>query len=582
MSAGEPRAQAPTQALGLKSVLRLLVALRFRLASRRLAPRGALLGATFSALLALTLALAAGWGSYRLFAGPLARGGPIWLDFGLALFSFLLGLFWLLWPVVAAQIDEAYELSRYFVYPVRPRTLYLAQTLIALVEPATLLFAAPLVGMVIGLGAARGLPLAPGLLLLLGYTLLCLAGGRLLANLLLGVLSSRRSGELLLGAVLALLLLSFLLPPVDASWLTRRLGGFGANPADLRLLSRATLSMRQTPFGWLAVGLDAVRYGAALSAFVALAKLLALAALCWFFGLRALERFYRGGGARFWQRGRQRGSQAQPTPQAATKPVHAAPPAHTAPTHERDASPRPLRALLAKEVRLLAANPKARLLFFMPFFLLILLKIVGAPSLLAYLLGPSWAASLLTLVALYLLSVLAGQFLVNGLGYEGAGLWQHFLGPQPPWRWLVARNAAQALFATLQLLGVATLIFAGLPGASFKGLLLPLCAFALLLGLALGAGNLLSLLYPKRFTASLARRDRPAAASFLFMLVALGAGSATVYGLRLLAIYSGGDAPILALPVIGIFLYLASLPTALGLQRQRKHQLLEAIARRDA
>lgn len=567
---------APAAALGLGSVVRLLVALRFRLASRRLAPRGAMLGATFSALLALTVALAAGWGSYQLFAGPLARGGPIWLDFGLALFSFLLGLFWLLWPVVAAQIDEAYELSRYFVYPVRPRTLYLAQTIIALVEPATLLFVAPLVGMVVGLGAARGLPLAPGLLLLIGYTLLCLAGGRLLANLLLGVLSSRRSGELLLGAVLALLLLSFLLPPVDASWLTRRLGGFGANPADLRLLSRATLSMRQTPLGWLAVGLDALRQGAALPAFAALAKLLALAVLCWFFGLRALERFYRGGGARFWQRGRQRGSQAQPAPAEAAESVHASP------THERGAAPRPLRALLAKEVRLLAANPKARLLFFMPFFLLILLKIVGAPSLLAYLLGPSWAASLLTIVALYLLSVLAGQFLVNGLGYEGAGLWQHFLGPQPPWRWLVARNAAQTLFATLQLVGVATLIFAGLPGASLEGLLLPLCAFALLLGLALATGNVLSLLYPKRFTASLARRDRPAAASFLFMLLALGAGSAIVYGLRLLAVHSGSDAPLWALPIIGLSAYLASLPLALGLQRQRKHLLLEAIARRDA
>ena len=564
-------AQGPRQALGLKTVLRLLVALRFRLASRRLAPCGAALGAGFSLLLALAVALAASWGSYWLFAGPLARGGTIWIDFGLALFSFLLGLFWLLWPVVAAQIDEAYELSRYFVYPVRPRTLYLAQTIIALVEPATLLFVAPLVGMVVGLGATRNLPLAPGLMLLIGYTLVCLAGGRLLANLLLGVLSSRRSGELLLGAVLALLLLSFLLPPVDASWLTRRLGGFGANPADLRILARATLSMRQTPLGWLAVGLDALGHGAALTALVALAKMLALAVLSWLFGLRALERFYRGGGARFWRRRRQR----PPTPEPPALTV-------TAPTHETGLAPRPLRALLAKEMRLLAANPKARLLFFMPFFLLILLKIVGAPSLLAYLLGPSWAASLLTIVALYLLSVLAGQFLVNGLGYEGAGLWQHFLGPQPPWRWFVARNAAQALFATLQLVGVAILIFAGLPGASFDGLLLPLCAFALLLGLALGAGNLLSLLYPKRFTASLARRDRPAAASFLFMLLALGAGSALVYGLRLLAAHSGSDLPLLALPPIGLSLYLASLPLALGLQRQRKHLLLEAIARRDA
>ena len=565
--------EASRSALRLSVALRLLVGLRVRLASRRLAPTGAVVGTALSLLLALAVALAAGWGNYWLFSGPLARGGPIWLDFGLALFSFLLGLFWLLWPVVAAQIDEAYELSRYFVYPVRPRTLYLAQTLIAVVEPATLLFVAPLCGMIVGLGAARGLSLTSALPLLAAYVALCLAGGRLLANLLLGILSSRRSGELLLGAVLALLLLSFLLPPVDASWLTRRLGGFGANPADLRLLSRATLSMRHTPLGWLAVGLDAATHGALLPALGALTKMSVLAALCWFFGLRALKRFYRGGGARFWQRGRKAATAPRSPAQTSSR---------AAPTTTAAATPTPLSALVRKEVRLLGANPKARLLFFMPLFLLILLKIVGAPPLLAYLLGPTWAASLLTIVALYLLSVLAGQFLVNGLGYEGAGLWQHFLGPQPPWRWLVARNAAQALFATLQLVGVAALIFVGLPGAHVTGILLPLCAFAWLLGLALGAGNLLSMLYPKRFTASLARRDRPATASFLFMLLALSAGGAIVYGLRLLAAHSGSDVPLLALPLLGLLLYLASLPLALGLQRQRKHLLLETIARRDA
>lgn len=329
----------PAAALGLRVALRLLVALRLRLAGRRLAPAGAVVGAGFSGLLALSVALAAGWGSYWLFAGPLARGGAIWLDFGLALFSFLLGLFWLLWPVVAAQIDEAYELSRYFVYPVRPRTLYLAQTIIAFFEPATLLFAAPLVGMTIGLGAARGLPLAPALLLLVGYAFMCLAGGRLLANLLLGVLSSRRSGEFLLGAVMLLLLLSFLLPPVDTSWLTKRLGGFGANPADLRLLLRATLSMRHTPLGWLAVGLDATRRGASLSALVALLEMSGLAVVCWFAGLRALERFYRGGGARFWRRAR-RATQSEPgptSPPSRRPAIDGAPPTPARPAGQRAA-----------------------------------------------------------------------------------------------------------------------------------------------------------------------------------------------------------------------------------------------------
>lgn len=568
-------------------LLALLFGLRLRLASRRLAP-GARVGAALSAAIGLGLASAAAWGTYLLFARVLTVAGPIhlrgdesaefiWLRFGLSLLTFLLGLLWLLWPLIAAQVDEAFELSRFAHYPLRPRRLYLAQTLLSLVEPAALLFYAPLCGLLVAL--APRLPLAPALALCAAYVLMCVTCGRALANAMLSVLTSRRSSELLLSAVLGLLLLSFAMPSVDVSWLSRQLQGLGGG-ADLRLLVRGAASMQITPGGWLATGLVAVMLGRTKLALLMLGLMLGLTALAWPLGLVALKRFYRGGRGLF---GRRRTDASRTdTPANASRAPRAEPDGRSDDRAARDGSwRRPLWVLLRKELALLYANPRTRLLFVVPFFLLILLKIVGGPQLFSHLAGPSWAAWLLAVLAGYLVTMLAAQLFANGLGYEGPALLVTFVAPQPLWLPVVARNLAQALLATLQFTLLTVLTLTALPEATSQGLTLPLTLYPYVLSVALAAGNLLSLRYPRRFSASLRQRDRVPPAAAAWLVLVLGSAGALAALLWRASTALGSALPLLTLPLLGLGVYAATLAPTLRILRRDKGRLLAAIARRE-
>jgi ABC-2 type transport system permease protein len=564
-------------------LLALLFALRLRLTSRRPAP-GARLGAGLSAAVGLGLAVGAAWGTYVLVARLLTPAGPIWLRFGVSLLTFLLGLLWLLWPLIAAQVDEAFELSRFAHFPLRPRRLYLAQTLLSLVEPAALLFYAPLCGLLAAL--APQLPIGQALGLCAAYVLMSVTCGRALANAMLGLLTSRRSSELLLSGVLALLLVSFAMPSVDVSWLSRQLSGLGAG-ADLRLLVRGAASMQITPGGWLATGLIAAMLGRTDLVIAMLGLMLGLSALAWPLGLVALKRFYRGGQGLFGRRANKTKSTSQDTLENTATPNTATPNTATQNTATQNTAThkaswrRPLWVLLRKELTLLYANPRTRLLFVVPFFLLILLKIVGGPQLFAHLAGPAWAAWLLAVLASYLVTMLAAQLFANGLGYEGPALLLALVAPQPLWRGMVARNLAQALLATLQFVGLTLLTLLALPGATAQGLAFPLALYPFILSVALATGNLLSLRYPRRFSASLRQRDRvpPAAAAWLLLVLTLAGAIAAGLWRATLALET--QAPLLVLPLLGLGTYAATLPRALRILARDRGRLLAAIARRE-
>ena len=150
----------------------LILNLRFKLFLRRMTKRGTV-GATISFTLALGLSSGLGIGGYYLFGKiPAIYSNPVWMAFALSLYFFLVGLFWILWPVIAAQIDEAYELSRFFNFPVRPGRLYLIQSALGLFEPSVLFFYPALLGAGLGLASS----LKPGgkitLLLMLAYTIM--------------------------------------------------------------------------------------------------------------------------------------------------------------------------------------------------------------------------------------------------------------------------------------------------------------------------------------------------------------------------------------------------------------------------
>ncbi len=561
---GTDRAQGPS----FLATVGLIVGLRFRLLARRITSAG-WLGGLITGGAMIAVAGGIGAGGYLLFARlAILQHSRIWMAFFLGLYCFLLGVFWVLWPVIAAQVDDAYELGRYLHYPVRPARLYAIQTVAGLAEPSTLFFYPALVGA--GLGLTESL--APGgpatVALMLCFTVMNVCAGRALLNLFLNVMASRRSAEILFSGFLVALGLAALLPPVDTSWLTARLEALGtAAPEDLGAIVQAASGMTDTPPGWLAYGLRASAMGRTGTAIKTALGMLALAGLCWGVGLLLLKRFYRGARPLFRRR-------RPPTPAPTPHPERPGPlgwrlPGLSAPT----------AAVLELELRTLVRSPKGRLLFAMPFFLVILLKLVGAAPLLSHLFGTRWTALLLTALALYVLASLAGQFFANQFGYDGHAVRRLWLHPAPLSAWLTGRNLAHGLFATAQMVTLGGLVYVLLPDPRAAGLLLPLSVFPFGLLLLLGVGNLLSIHHARRFHFDLSRRDRPAAATFVGLALTLGLGTVLTAGLREVALGLGWPEESL-LPLlwaIGIAGYRALRPRAERALAQDREQLIHAV-----
>ncbi len=498
--------------VGFLEAVRRIGGMRLLVFRRRLAGRGRW-GAAVALLFVLSLAAGLGLGSYLLFAK--VRGiveSPVWMAFTLGLFTFLLSLFWVIWPVVAAQVDEAFEMGRLLGYPIRPARLYLIQTAVALIEPSVVFFYPALLGAALGLARS----LQPGALASLGlmvcFALMNVCAGRALLNLFLNLMKSRRSGEWLLLGFMALLLLAVFLPPVDSSWLFGGLAKFGATAEGQAVLAQNARAFGLLPPGWLARGLAAAAAGETGAAVGAACAMLGAAGAAFGLGLLWLLRFYRGG----------RDRRARPREPRETTPPRGL---------RLPGLPDAVSAMFSKDLIMLFGSPKGRMLFAVPFFLLILLRIIGAPDLLRYVWGEAWASLLLSCLCLYVLSVMGGQVLANGFGFDGPALRLAFLFPIAPRHWLVGRNLAQGVFVTAQCGLLAALCYGFLPGARTDGWVLPAAGFSFLLPLMLAAGNRLSCRYPRRFHLNLSRRDRPVPEGFFGMLLALGAGVLAFFAL---------------------------------------------------
>jgi ABC-2 type transport system permease protein len=482
------------------------------------------------------------------------------------LFFFLLGLFWVIWPVIAAQVNEAYELGRFLTYPVRPGRLYLIQFATGLLEPSVLFFYPALLGATLGIAQTHPIGWAGPVLLLFVFTLMNVACGRCLQNLFLNVMTSRRSGEILFLGVLGFLGLSAFLPPVDASWLFERFGQFGTSPEDLAMLAQTARALGNTPFGWPAMGLAAAAAGEIRVVAGTLAFMVLVGAIAWLLGLYFLKRFYKGG----------KGFKLLPTRRRAEGSEPAGIVGWRLPFVSAATS-----VIFAKEIKTLVSNPKARLLFAVPFFLLILLKIIGAPQLFLYLWGDAWASVLLALLSFYVLSVLSGQFFSNGFGYDEQGVRLAYLYPVSLASWLWGRNLAQGLLAVFQFLLLGVLVYLLMPETTFKAVALPLCAFPFGLLVMLGVGNLLSARYPRRYHFSLARRDRPVGAAVVWSLAVLG--TCALVTLALLGI--AGARPtalwlsLLVLPLLGVAIYQILFPVALRWTQAGKERIIAALTR---
>jgi hypothetical protein len=151
--------------------------------------------------------------------------------------------------------------------------------------------------------------------------------------------------------------------------------------------------------------------------------------------------------------------------------------------------------------------------------------------------------------------------------------------PEPPETWLAGRNLAQAALALAQFTGLGLLLFVLMPGAGARAIALPVASFPFGLLVLLGLGNLLGSRHPRRFHMSLARRDRPVGASFVWVLACLGGCTLLVLAMTSLAAGSGAGlwVALAPLPLLGAGIYGLLFPVAARWTRAGRERIIDAI-----
>ncbi len=221
------------------------------------------------------------------------------------------------------------------------------------------------------------------------------------------------------------------------------------------------------------------------------------------------------------------------------------------------------------------------MLFAVPFFLLIILKIVGASQLLLFVWGDSWACILWSMLGAYVLSMIGGQILANGFGYYSHAIRWVFWLPASHRAWIVGRNLAHGLFATVQFAGLGMVLFLFLPDTSSDLLALPVGSFFFGLFCMLCTGNMLSAIHPRRFHFRLARRDRPEPSSFLWMMATLA--FCTIVTMAVVGVFGSNSVltniTLLVLPLLGCFFYRRLLPVMSIMVGKNKEIIIGAITK---
>jgi ABC-2 type transport system permease protein len=486
----------------------LLWKLRLTIGLNRTGKAGRLLalaGFFFSASPAVVLALT----FFRLMRQPAVMQSDTWPDFIVRMLSFITTSVWVTWPLMSAGVDDHSELSRYAHLPISSFRLMAASTVASLFEPRSIVFYAPLAGATLGyifnyrLYFAWMIPVA-----FVTYVAFNAALSRLALHAMLSVLRQQQSAQLLGSGFFIFLLLASLIPPVDTSWLTNlQLAGVAAVPDSL--IENATLALGRFPTGLFAHLLTMSTLNEKLVAvqdWVFLSSLtLVIFAVAYGLLLDFNKRVSRG--------------------VATSEAVKA----HNPFVKSQSI----LSTLVWREARDLFLNPRARLLTAVPFVLGILLKLLSANALIAFLAPDNANAWLLTGLSLYGALVLASTFSQNAFAYDGHGLAALMAAPIELKQVLLAKNLVHALAGLT--LALAVMLFYAL---YFRLGVLVDYAFALLsvltfLPVSLAAGNALSLYFPVKFHANLKRKDRLPFLASMAGIAAASAGTApTAFLLR--------------------------------------------------
>lgn len=538
--------------------LRLLWGLRLTIGLNAQGPRGRWL----SALSFVASSAPAAVGAATLYAvmhHPVIAASDTWPRFVLNLLGFVTSATWAIWPLLSAGVDDHSELSRYAAFPISPFRLMLASTLASLFEPRALVFFGPLAGAAVGYAHVHPLTAAPlAVVLFVASALFNAALARLGLHVALSLLRQPRSAELIGGGFVAFLVAASFIPPIDTSWLTTIGGDVQAVPDAL--IAEAALALGRFPTGFFGHGLAALARGQVVVALADLAGLIELTVVTVVVAYGLLLDFHR------------HATRAGPGQSAAERSGNP-----FARTRSR------FSTLVVKELLDLWHNPRARLLATVPFVLAILLKLLSARALVAYVLERSADAWLLGTLSLYGTVVIASTFSQNTFAYDGHGMTVFLAAPVELKDVLRAKNLVHASVGAALAVLVALFYRVYFGAGTALDLAVTLLAVSAMLPVLLTAGNFLSLVYPVKFHANLRRRDRlPFQAS---MLGVAAAGLASAPWARALR-FRGGDGPgaetallLLLSAALGWLVYRGSLPLVERLLTQRRELVLRAVTR---
>jgi len=504
-------------------------------------------------------AVGLGLAFYRLLTSASVAASSEWSRFFLNILCFVSAAVWTTWPLLSAGVDDHSELSRYAAFPISGLRLLFASSAASLLEPRSIVIYSPVVGAVLGYARVRP-PSSWALLVLLflAYLFLNAAWGRVGLHIVLNVLRQKRSAEMIGGFFVAVLTACAFIPPIDTTWL-QHVGDEGLQALNLDVLRNATAALGRVPPGFLGRGVALLGAGRQWGAALAGVGMAGFAAVGFALAYRLLAVFHR------------QSSKAElPRQRDPSWTVFAR-------THTR------WLTLVAREALDLWNNPKARLMAAVPFLLAILLRLVSARGLIAYLTGATADAWLLGFLCLYGAVVMCSTFSQNTFAYDGHGMRVFLSAPVDLRQVLSAKNLVHGGAAAALALAVAVFYAAYFRTGAPWDWACAAGAVAGMLPVLLAAGNLLSLYFPVRFHASLQRRDRLPFAASMFGVTAATLGAAP-FVLSLQADGRRGASPHSALQ-LGAFAvaawaaYFVLRPRALSLLERRREDILRAVTR---
>lgn len=502
--------------------------------------------------------LVLGWTFFQLMHVRAIATSAHWPDFLLNLLCFVTSCVWVTWPVMSAGVDDHSELSRYSAFPISPFRLMLASTLASLFEPRAIVFYAPVTGAALGYAHVRGVhwPFM-AVAFYVSFALFNASLSRVGLHVVLNVLRQRRSAELIGFFFVVMLFGASFIPPIDVTWLTEL--GSGLNAVPDSIIQDAALALGRFPTGWFGAGLKALAEGRFVDAFNLLGYIAWLTMLAMVVAYGLLLHFHRHTG----RGGPSEGEAREANPFASTRSTFA--------------------TLVLREAVDLWHNPRARLLASVPFVLSILLKVLSGRALFIYLLGDTADAWVMGGLCLYSAIVIASTFSQNTFAYDGHGFTVFLAAPVELGRVLLAKNLVHAAGAFAIALVEAGFYVVYFGSGTRYDVACALLGVAALVPVLLAAGNFLSLYFPVKFHANLARRDKlPFAASMLGVGAAAIGAAPFSWALRL-RVRDGVDlstVALLAVSAVGMWMvYRLSLPLAMRLLVQRRELVLRAVTR---